>query len=279
MQTTDFPTATGKPPFSFEIPRFSTTASQLVTELNNPGVEVPKVVQLIECEPTVSAKVLKVANSPLYGGSRAVTSIGHAIVLLGFRSVAQQAVAAASGDLYLNQSAVCHAARQETYMQSLAIATIGRFIAGELDLVDPDEAFLCCVVHDIGKLILFDHAGEEYEQLLNANLHGSTVDLENEKYGVCHAVLGRECGNAWQLPASIGSAVANHHLPFDSVSDPLSQCLIVANYLARKWQIGFAEESFCEDALIEAFTAEVDGEENQSVCSEQFEVIREVCLG
>ena len=67
----------------FEFPQFSSTTSKLVAELNGDHAEVSTIVQLIECEPTVAAKVLKLADSPIYGVNRSVTTIGHAVVLLG----------------------------------------------------------------------------------------------------------------------------------------------------------------------------------------------------
>lgn len=264
--------------FEFEIPRFSATASQLVNELNDPDVKVPKVVQLIECEPTIGSRVLKMANSPLYGATRAISTIGHAIVILGFRCVSQQAIAAASGDLFKAGTDACKKQRLETYSQSLGIATAARFIAQKTKIANPDEAFLCGVVHDVGKLILFQHACEDYARLLAESPLGDSTDLEIDKYGISHATLGGQCGEAWALPGAICASIANHHLSFSQAQEPLSKVLILSSYLARKWQLGFEEGAFAEDTELESELLQLITDSNESECMEQFEAIREICL-
>lgn len=267
-----------KATFEFEIPRFSATASQLVNELNDSDVKVTKVVQLIECEPTISSRVLRMANSPLYGATRAISTIGHAIVILGFRCVSQQAIAAASGELFKAGSAACKKQRLETYLQSLGIATAARFIAQKTRIANPDEAFLCGVVHDVGKLVLFQHACDDYTRLLAKNPCGDSTELEIAEYGISHATLGGQCGIAWALPESICTSIANHHLPFHEAQEPLSKTLILARYLARKWKMGFDEMSFVQDDKLETELSPITTDALAAECQDQFQAIREICL-
>ncbi|MCA9137564.1 MAG: HDOD domain-containing protein [Planctomycetales bacterium] len=274
------PTASGKESakFHFEIPHFSATASQLVDTLNKDNANVPAVVQLIECEPTISSQVLRLANSPIYGASRVITTIGHAIVVLGFRCVAQQAIAAASGALFKADDAACNEHRLETYVQSLAVATTARLVAKQTKISNPDEAFLCGVVHDVGKLILFQHAGEEYAGMLNEAPHEKSLAPEIEAYGITHASLGRQCGVAWSLPTHMCATIADHHLSLKEAADPLSKTLICAAYLAKKWQVGFDEQAFTEDADLENELCNFQDPELAAQCREQFQAIREICL-
>ncbi|QDV87588.1 HDOD domain-containing protein [Planctomycetes bacterium TBK1r] len=264
--------------FQFEIPRFSATASQLVETLNQTEANVPAVVQLIECEPTISSQVLGLANSPIYGASRAITTIGHAVVVLGFRCVAQQAIASASGALFKAKDAACQAHRLDTYIQSLGVATTARFIAKRTKTTNPDEAFLCGVVHDIGKLILFQHAGEAYAGMLDESPHEKSLAPEIESYGITHATLGRQCGVAWSLPTQMCITIANHHLPLNEATDPLSRTLICAAYLAKKWQLGFCEDAFSEDSEMESELCDFQDPDLAAECREQFEAIRDICL-
>lgn len=273
-------TAVGKEnaKFQFEIPRFSATASQLVDTLNKGDANVPSVVQLIECEPTISSQVLRLANSPIYGASRVITTIGHAIVVLGFRCVAQQAIAAASGSLFKADDAACKVHRLDTYSQSLAVATTARLIAKQTKVTNPDEAFLCGVVHDVGKLVLFQYAGEAYAQMLDLYPHEKSLAPEIETYGISHASLGRQCGIAWSLPGHMCVTIANHHLPLEAVADSLSKTLICAAYLAKKWQLGFGEEAFAEDTDMESELCNFEDPDLASECREQFQAIRDICL-
>jgi putative nucleotidyltransferase with HDIG domain len=265
--------------FKFELPPFPTTAAQLVAELSSPEVEVSRVAQLIECEPTIGSRVLGLANSPLYATSRSISTISHAIVILGFKSVSRLALTVATGGMFNQSSAACAEARRTTYCQSLAIATVARLIARETKRVDADEAFLAGVMHDVGKLILFDAAGTAYCEMINDHPAVNIVSLESDAFGITHPELGMSCGKKWGLPPSINAAIANHHFPLHEVADPLSQTVIAANYFARKWQIGFRpEESFDIDERIETASSCATDNTIASECVEQFAAIGEICL-
>ena len=232
--------------FQFDLPPFPTTASQLVAELNHPEVQVSRIIQLIECEPTVGSKVIKLANSPLYGASRPITTIGHAIVLLGFKSVSQLALTIATGSVFASKDTACCDARRATYRQSLGVATLARLIASQSKRANPDEAFLSGVMHDIGKIVLFETAGVSYSEMIAGHPTGNTTYLEDDTFGVTHPQLGQTCGRKWGLPSSIVLAIANHHLSLSEVSHPLSETIIAANHFARRWQIGFDTEDAVE---------------------------------
>lgn len=265
--------------FSFDLPPFPTTASQLVSELNGGDVQVPRIIQLIECEPTVGSKVINLANSPLYGTSRPITTIGHAVVILGFKSVAQLALTVATAGVFEGKSTSFCETRRETYSQSLAIATLARHIARQDNQANPDEAFICGVMHDIGRIVLLESVGEPYHEMVVDNPIGNTTELETESFGITHPELGRACGKKWGLPNSIVVAIAHHHFPIAEVSDPLSQAIITANYCARRWQIGFATaDDFVLDEQLEAVIGSEANADLQTECIEQFDAIREICM-
>ena len=264
---------------NYELPAFSATANQLVSEINAPEVKTPRVLELIEYEPIISAQILKIANSPLFGSSRPITTIGHAVVILGFRSVSQHAIAAATGELFNSEGGSCVATRKQTYTQSLAVATVGRAIAQQLNLGFPDEAFMCGVLHDIGKLVLLENEGERYESILQQHREFETPAAETEAFGVTHPTIGKCCGNAWGLPGAINLAIANHHHGIHEVSDPLSTAMVLANYYARKWEIGFKEDPdfVAIDALEQALPSEFV-ENLKAECVDQYDAIREICM-
>ena len=263
--------------FSFDLPPFPTTATQLVTELNEPEVQVASIIQLIECEPTVAAKVLQLANSPIYGATRAITTIGHAIVILGFKSVAQLALTVATGTVFDGGDAACKDQRKATFTQSLAVASLARTVAKQSRSANPDEAFLCGVMHDIGKLILFDAASSDYLAIVENEPSGNTTASELALFGTTHPELGATCGKHWGLPSPITAAIGKHHDRLAQTADALTTSVISANHLARHWGIGFepAAKLDCEDELSAVASVDPDIE---AECREQFSAICEICL-
>ena len=258
---------------NFQLPPFPSVASKLVVKLTEQDVDTRSIIELIECEPTVFSKVLNLANSPMYATSRVITTVGHAVVLLGLNSVSQLALAVATGAIFQDDGPT-RDLRAETYSQSLAIATVARVIARQSRKVNPDEAFLCGVAHDVGKLVLLDKAGDAYVDLLKKTSASKTPLAEQQAFGATHPDLGNCCAKSWGLPHSINEAIQNHHQPLDSVDDPLSQVIIEANELARRWQLGF-ESSDDVDAI--DIDERLDSE-TKAVCEEQFAAIRDTCL-
>ena len=267
--------------FQYQLPPFPVTATQLVTEINQEQVEVPKVTQLIECDAVISSKVLALANSPIYCPSRPITTINHAVVILGFRSVAKLVLTVATSSVFADKSTPCVDARLKTLRESLAIATTARVLADQAGNVDADEAFLAGVMHDVGKLVFFNAVGEEYAELIACHPDGDSTSEERERFGVTHPELGKTCGASWGVPHNINVAINNHHQGLDDVDDPLSATIIQADYVARRWQIGFEGRSAAvENAEMEqklgAFLADVDA---RGTTNEEFEAISEMCLG
>lgn len=268
--------------FRFEFPPFPAVATQLVSELNNSEVRVPKIVKLIESEPTIASKVLQLANSPLYGAARPIRSIDHAIVLVGFRAVSQLSLTIATGTVFKRDSLAYADAQQETYRQSLAIATVARSIAKQSRIANPDEAFLAAVMQDIGKLVLLEAAGSDYVQILSDSDSINTTPQEYEAFGTTHAELGKICADKWGLDNSIKLAIANHHSPIQDLVDPLSKTVCLAGTFAQSWQIGFDADTIVCDEELRTHSAELhefDLSVMQEESLEQFAAISEICLG
>ena len=260
------------------LPPFPAMATQILMQCKKPDVEVQTVVKLIECEPAIGAKVLMVANSPLYGTSRPILTIGHAIVVLGFRSVAQMAIAMAMEEVFSQGVAELSEHRNRVFAQSLACATTARTISVRSRKANPDEAFLCGVMQDIGKLVFFDVVPSQYCDLLQQIPNGETVELEQESFGVDHPGVGKSCGAKWGLPTQINSAINDHHRMIGQIDHELSQTVIAANYFGRRWQIGFdANEVAEENEAIEQIFSSLDLNNLRDECADQFAAVREIC--
>ncbi|MEO1528517.1 MAG: HDOD domain-containing protein, partial [Planctomycetota bacterium] len=244
-------------------------------------VEVPKVTQLIECDPIISSKVLALANSPIYCPSRPIVTINHAVVILGFRSVAKLVLTVATSSVFADKSTPCIEDRLRTLRESLAIASVARVVADQNGTVDSDEAFLAGVMHDVGKLVLFNADGEAYSEMIDQHPTGDSTDAEREQYGVTHPELGKTCGSNWGVPHDINVAINNHHLELDEVSDELSATIIRADYLARAWRLGFESPSaFVANEAMEAeLESLIQDGELRSKTAEEFEAISDLCLG
>lgn len=280
MQTETTSSDAPRHELKFDLPPFPTTASKLVSELNSPDADVPTVVQLIECEPKVASKVIQLANSPMYGASRPITTIGHGIVLLGFRSVSQLALSLVAGDLFDHPDERCRDRLKRTYAKSLAVAIVSRLAAQQIPGANPDEAFLCGVMHDIGKIVFCTSGNEEYldqcEQLSESQL----LEQEEVVFNATHADVGAQCGREWGLPQPITIAISQHHVDFETAGDPLTKSIVAGNYFAEKWGLtGEPGEDFVNVETIENELPSFLEDEFIDACQEQYNEIAKICIG
>ncbi len=264
--------------YQFDLPPFPSTAARLVSALGDESTHVRDVIGLIECEPIVSSRVLQMSNSPLYGATRSIATIGHAVVILGFKSVSNLALTAAAEGIFSQGDAECGAVRERTYFQSLAIGTVARLFARQVDGANPDEAFLTGVMHDIGKLVLLDAGGRDYIGVIASDELGNTVQQERQLFGTSHPELGQSCGHKWGLPPSIITAIGNHHKEIANVPDLTSTALIAANYAARKWDIGFENSTGLADCCeLDAYVDSLGDPDLQEKAADQYAAIRDIC--
>ena len=257
---------------------FPTTASRILEIAGQPDCDVRELTQLLECEPSVASKILSMANSPLFGVAREITSISHSIVRLGFRAVSQLAISVYSKELFDAGDPTVAKERASIFRNSLAIATVAKLLSRKLRQSTPDQAFLAGVMHDIGRLLYFDIIPTEYAQIIHQHPDGETVDAELQISGTDHAAVGNQCGLKWGLPAAINESIALHHSPIDQVTAELAKLIIVSNYFARLWQIGFEDgERLAFSEPCEQLIEEGDREELAATCQEQFVALEEIC--
>ncbi len=263
-----------------ELRPFPAVASQILSICDDPDVRPRDLTEVIQCDPAVALRLLRVANSSVYGFAGEIRSIDHAIVVLGFRTVRDLAVAAAAADMFAD-SDQADAARTKLWLHSLACGSVARALAGEL-AVAPGEAFLAGIVHDVGKLVFFDVLPQEYQEITREADSTTIFNAEEAAFGVSHPLLGQRCAEQWGLPAEIHAAIAHHHAPESTgQAADLVSLVCVADALAHGWQLGDDNGSEQEiDAAMErtglSFTAaQLDDIRTQSVID--LETLQESC--
>jgi putative nucleotidyltransferase with HDIG domain len=202
---------------------FPVAAKKLEELTRNPKARLEQVVSVLETDPGLSVRLLRLVNSAGYGLKVRVTSVRHAAVLVGTRRLHQVATTAAILDLFAtsNETAV------ELLEHATVVGSLCRYLAVHLGLPH-DELFTCGFLHDIGKLMLLDTEGEKYAELVRS--YGGGFDQlhshERRMFGFDHAVLGAHVLSAWNIPEPIPKVVAFHHSPARAMQDPLLSSMV-----------------------------------------------------
>lgn len=208
--------------------------------IEDPKSSAAQLGKLISKDQGLVTKILAVANSPLYGIPRRVSTIEFAIVILGFNHIKNIVVALSMmeafkniGDAKFNQKAY--------WEHSLLTATASKKIADDLGLRLSGEIFTAGLLHDLGIPIIYKYFNKEYNAIEKAMSYNTKIlsDVEREILGVTHGELGEMLINKWNLPDKLGDSLKHHHKPSDAeVDKEIAAVVHLADYLTHKFQLG-----------------------------------------
>ncbi len=221
-----------------DLPTIPYTAQLVLQKLANPEVSVKKLEEIILQDPSLSARILKLANSPFYGRPRTIKTITEATVVIGLNTLKSLVIASAVREFLKNFGLV----EKLLWEHSLSVAFIARHLATKRRLKNPEELFLGGLLHDIGKIILQIKATERMTTVIETLYSGETADsikLELEVFGFTHAHVGQLVARKWQFAYEIEEAIGYHHWPARAKLNP-TMCYIInlANHIAHKLGIG-----------------------------------------
>ncbi len=204
-----------------ELPAFPGVAARLVDLLEQPDAEIRDVEFLISQDQVVSAQVLRIANSVIYGGAFPVETVSEAVLRLGFKETAEVAMGAACRSLFSMEDR----AELETFpelwralwLDSQVCAYGGRLLARELGRGRPERVFLSAMFRDLGGLLILKIVARG---LVQGRLAAPPTEQElRQAIEELHGELGANYLRSCRLPDYVVSAAAGHHdpkLPFDA---------------------------------------------------------------
>ena len=209
---------------------------QRILELTRDVNCTPKdLVQVIDKDPVLTVKILQ------------VTSIGHAVVFMGFNTIKNLALGiAAIGMLPKNNAAGFDV--QQYLLHSLSTAGIARQLATRVDDADPMDCFIAGLLHDFGKVVFAQFMPEEFRQALAVSQHdGSSLHQAlQQRIGADHALVGAMLVEKWRFPVPLVEAIRHQHGEHLQDSDMVA-CVFAANQISKKLQFGFGGNACIEE--------------------------------
>ena len=213
---------------------------QKILELTRDVNCTPKdLVQVIDKDPVVTVKILKVVNSAYYSLPKQITSVNHAVVYLGFNTIKNLALAiAAIGMLPKHNDANFDV--EQYLLHSLSTAGIAKQLAMQLDDADPMDCFIAGLLHDFGKVVFAQFMPMEFKQALTAcQGNGSSLHLAlQQTIGADHAVVGAMLAEKWRFAPDLISTIA-HQYETDQQNTALFACVFSANQISKQLGFGF----------------------------------------
>jgi HD-like signal output (HDOD) protein len=224
----DRPRAQAEQSFAAEVARiqglrpFPVAAEKLIRVLSNPDFKKTDVVAVMESDPSLAARTLAVANSPLFRGQSACRTIEQALVRLGARNLRDVAIGVSAMSMFADAKGIGQVFRDH----SVGVGATVRMLAGLAFPRESSTLFLAGLLHDVGKLLLLQTGELAYDDAETTGDDGHL--LERTRLGYDHAVLGGHVMKLWRIPDPIAKVVAWHHQPARALGEGGDVGLMVA---------------------------------------------------
>ena len=231
-----------------KMPAFPKSVQKVLELSRNIDCQAKDIVSVIEKDPVMAAKILKVLNSPYYSLPNKITSIDRSIVYLGFNTVKNLALGiAAIGVLPRHNRADFDI---DQYLRhSLFVAGIAKLLCGRISpKTDSTECFIAGLLHDFGKVVFAQFMPEEFKLALDrAKIENIPLHLaEREILGADHCLMRSMLAEKWQFPVPLVEAIRHHHEDADQGSDVLA-CVMAANRISKTADFGFSGSPCVEE--------------------------------
>ena len=217
------------------MPAFPKSVQRILELTRDINCRPKDLVGVIEKDPVITIKVLKIINSAYYGLPNKITSINQTAVYLGVNTLKNLALSFSTiGMLPKGNQAGFDI--HHYLISSLVTANIvrllgARFAPGE---VDPTDSYIAGLLHDFGKVVFAQCMPAEFNRALALSVSDNLLlhKAEEAVIGADHTLVGAMLAERWQFPGSLVDCIAGHHGP--NYPTPLAQCLLVADLIAER---------------------------------------------
>ncbi len=237
----------------FEIPSIPLVLIKIIQTLDENTKSAKELEELILHDPALSARILRLANSAFYSFRATVKTISHAITLLGLNLVTSLAIGINIFDTFTkgSKSEAAHINKLWTHSCGVAVLVKEIWTMRNGKGKEGEFAFLCGLLHDLGKVVLFKTYPGHYSSIFaieKSETDPPISSFEEEYYGVNHAAIGEMLAKQWGFPPELVSVIRRHHDPL-AVDVPMVRAVMFADLLAKELKIGYDGDDGLNEGL------------------------------
>ena len=203
----------------------------LIRVLDDPKSCARDLERIVSGDPTLSARVLRLANSAMYGLCRRISDLRHAISLIGPGALRLIIMSTSAFDACFQRGSVSYN-RSGLWRHSIRTAYLAKALAGRQRSMRPEAMFISGLLHDLGLVVLDQYAHRSFLDLLEVTREAAgtarVTEIERERLGFSHAEIGEMVAELWHLPSLLGTAIRYHHEPEAAGEHQMAATLIAA---------------------------------------------------
>ncbi|HOO63638.1 MAG TPA: HDOD domain-containing protein [Synergistaceae bacterium] len=247
--------------------------------IDSPKSSAAHIARVVEKDTSLSAKLLQIVNSALYGFPSRIDTIARAVTIIGSRELASLSLAVSVTSLFKGIPKAFIDMRS-FWEHSVATGVFARVLADKGQFKgDEDRLFVAGILHDIGRIFLFRHAPAEMADAMVLALQKKIplLEAEHEEFGFTHALIGGKLLEQWKIPKVLWDSVRYHHLPERAENQMIASVLHVADFMANVLSLGTGGSYFFPPFSEKAWdTIGIDASEVENVILQGERQVKEI---
>lgn len=200
-----------------EISSIKNIVSGIIKIINDPKSTVKDLNEIIQIDPPLSSRVLRLANSAYYCPPKKISEIIRAIIWVGYDAIKELALSQKVCKLLNINESLQGCSRSSLWKHSISVAMLSKMIYRREYGERGDNMYAAGLLHDIGLIILEQFRQDEFKAILEKLNAGEKdiISIESELLGFDHAELAKAVMESWNIPKELCMAIGNHHNPLD----------------------------------------------------------------
>lgn len=182
------------------LPTIPDVSEKIRRAINDESANSNKIARVVQIDPSITARLIKISNSPLYRGRRKIESCPEALTRLGLKAAQDIITSFAMKSVFTAKSPIIRRKMGELWTHSSYVAAISAVFAHKTPGFDPDRAMLAGLVHDIGVVPILAHADK------HPHIISSPKDL-TETVQKLRADIGVQIIRKWEFPSDFEDVV------------------------------------------------------------------------
>jgi putative nucleotidyltransferase with HDIG domain len=225
------------------LPELPSLASELNEVIENPMSSAEHIARVVSRSPSLTAVLLKIVNSSFYSLPSKISTVSHAVSLIGTQEISVLALGISVLSMFKNipkETIDMHS----FIRHSLICGLLSRVFAAHKNVPQTEQLFVAGLLHDIGRLILYNYFPDESRYVLVRSRNRNTLLYKEEKdyLGCDHAQLGVQLMKQWKLPPILENNILHHHKPSKAQQLVPAAIVHLADIIANSLGIGSSGE-------------------------------------
>jgi putative nucleotidyltransferase with HDIG domain len=234
------------------IPAFPATGNKVAQLLGHVDYSVLQVANVIKYDPSITANILKMANSSYFGSTHKISTINEAVMYLGQKNLLRAIQTAGISKYYKKGSSGYFDKATDLWEHSVAVALMSQILSKKITGDENTTLYTAALLHDVGKIIMGEFVRDEMKKIsMLVSQHMSFLEAEELVLGINHADLGGKIAEHWNFPIEIRDAISFHHRPdlLEKEDKIMPWIVYMADEVCLMMGIGSAVEGLAQRAV------------------------------